>query len=120
MTLVGAKDQPITIAPIPGRVRVVWRGRTIGETTRALELKEAGREPIAYLPREDIEAALLERSQRVTACPIKGEAIYYAVTDGYDRDDCASWTYTAPEAEFAAIAGRLAFDPGVVRLVRTD
>jgi uncharacterized protein (DUF427 family) len=36
MTQAGTLDHPITIAPIAERVRVVWRGRTIGDSRGAL------------------------------------------------------------------------------------
>ena len=55
MTQAGTKDHPITIAPIAERVRVVWRGRKIGESARALELAEAGYKPVAYIPRADVD-----------------------------------------------------------------
>ena len=32
MTQAGTKDHPITIEPIAERVRVIWRGRTIGDS----------------------------------------------------------------------------------------
>ena len=32
MTLAGTKDHPITIEPIHERVRVIWRGRAIGDS----------------------------------------------------------------------------------------
>jgi len=118
MTLAGDKNHPITIEPIVGRVRVVWRGRTIGQTTRALELREAGYKPVAYIPREDVDMRLLERTERVTACPYKGEANYFTIRDGDARDDDAVWTYEAPKAEVAEIAGRLAFYPNRVEVVR--
>lgn len=118
MTLAGTKDHPITIEPIVGRVRVVWRGRTIGETTRALELREAGYAPVVYFPRDDVEMTLLERADRVTTCPYKGQSNYFSLRDGYDRDDNAVWTYETPKTEVAEIAGRLAFYPNVTEIVR--
>jgi uncharacterized protein (DUF427 family) len=96
----------------------VWRGRTIGETTRALELTEAGYPPVAYIPREDVEMALLKRSTRVTSCPYKGEANYFSIADGYDRDDDAVWTYESPPAPVGEIAGHLAFYPNAADIVR--
>ena len=41
LTVAGTKDHPITIGPIAERVRVVWRGRTIGGERQALDLAEA-------------------------------------------------------------------------------
>ncbi len=118
MTQAGANDHPITIEPIAGRVRVVWRGRSIGETTRALELAEVGLKPVAYIPREDVNMTLLERADRVTTCPYKGEANYFSIGDGHDRDDHAVWTYECPRSEVAEIAGHLAFYRGQVEVVR--
>ncbi len=117
-TEAGTKDHPIAIAPIAGRVRVVWRGRTIGETTRALELAEAGYKPVVYIPREDVHMDLLERTERVTTCPYKGEANYFSIRDGHDRDDNAVWTYEHPKADVAEIASHLAFYPSHAEVVR--
>jgi len=117
MTLAGTKDHPITIEPISGPVRVLWRGRTIGETTRALELKEAGYKPVAYIPREDVDIRLLERTDRVTHCPYKGDANYYTIKSDDARDDNAVWTYERPMRDVGEIAGRLAFYPAHVAVV---
>ena len=113
----GTKDHPITIDEIPGRVRVLWRGKMIGETMRALELREAGYKPVAYIPREDVEMSLFERSDRVTTCPYKGEANYYSLHDGEARDENAVWTYETPNESVAAIAGHLAFYPNRVEIL---
>ena len=118
MTQAGTKDHPITIEPIAERVSVIWRGRTIGESERALELREAGYKPVAYIPREDIDMNLLERTDRVTTCPYKGEANYYSIRDGSNRDDNAVWTYERPKPEVAEIATHLAFYPNRVEVLR--
>src|SRR5438552_17982606 len=96
MTVAGTKDHPITISPISERVRVVWRGRTIGDTAAAVELREAGYRPVVYLPRADMDMSKLERTDRVTTCPYKGEANYFSLTDGDVRDENAVWTYDTP------------------------
>ncbi len=118
MTLAGTKDHPITIEPIGERLRVTWRGRTIGDTTRALELKEFGYKPVAYVPREDVDMSLLKRTERVTTCPYKGEANYYSIVDGEAHDDNAVWSYERPKADVAEIAGCLAFYPSHVEIAR--
>jgi uncharacterized protein (DUF427 family) len=118
MIQAGTNDHPITIEPIAGRVRVVWRGRTIGETTRALELREAGYKPVAYIPRDDVDMRLLERTDRVTHCPYKGDANYYTIRSDDGRDDNAVWTYEHPKGDVSEIAGHLAFYPNHVEVVR--
>jgi|SRR5271166_4901491 len=118
MTQAGTKDHPITIAPIAERVRVVWRGKTIGDSTRALELDEAGYKPVAYVPREDVDMSLLQRTERVTSCPYKGEANYFSIADGEAHDDNAVWTYERPKADVSEIASHLAFYPNRVEVLR--
>ena len=118
MTQAGTKDHPITIEPIHERVRVVWRGRTIGDSKHALELKEANYPPVVYVPRADMEMGALERTTRVTTCPYKGEANYYSIADGEARDENAVWTYERPKAGVAEIASHLAFYPDKVEIKR--
>ena len=62
MTLAGTKDHPITIEPIHDRVRVIWHGRTIGDSKSALELREANYPPVVYVPRADMDMSALERT----------------------------------------------------------
>jgi uncharacterized protein (DUF427 family) len=118
MTQAGTKDHPITIEPIAERVRVIWRGRTIADSARALELSEAGYKPVAYIPRDDVVMSTLERTDRVTTCPYKGEANYFSIRDGGARDDNAVWTYESPKAEVAEIASHLAFYSNRVEILR--
>jgi uncharacterized protein (DUF427 family) len=118
MTQAGTKDHPITIEPIAGRVRVIWRGRTLGESARALELSEAGYKPVAYIPREDLDMSLFERTDRVTMCPYKGDANYFTLHDGEARDENAVWSYERPKPEVAEIASLLAFYPNRVEVKR--
>ena len=116
MTQAGTKDHPITIEPIHERVRVIWHGRTIGDSKTALELREANYPPVVYVPRADMDMSALERTARVTTCPYKGEANYYSITDGKARDDNAVWTYELPKAEVGEIGSHLAFYPDKVEI----
>jgi uncharacterized protein (DUF427 family) len=117
VTQAGTKDHPITIAPIAERVRVIWRGRIIGESTRAIELAEAGYKPVAYVPREDVDMSVLERTERITTCPYKGEANYFSIADSENRDDNVVWTYETPKADVGEIASLLAFYPNRVEII---
>jgi uncharacterized protein (DUF427 family) len=118
MTLAGTKDHPITIAPIEERVRIVWRGRTIGDSRHALALNEAKYPLVVYVPRADVDMSALERTDRVTTCPYKGEANYFSIADAKSRDDNAVWTYESPKAEVSEIASHLAFYPDKVEIRR--
>ncbi|OAF15687.1 DUF427 domain-containing protein [Bradyrhizobium neotropicale] len=109
-------DHPITITQNPRRVRVTAGDVVIAETARALTLKEAKYPAVQYVPREDTNMALLERTDRVTHCPYKGDASYYSVkADGKVLDN-AIWTYETPYPAMAEISGHLAFYPDKVKI----
>ncbi len=101
----------ITIAPNPNRVVVTLVGRVIADTTRALTLKEGSRPPVLYIPREDVDMALLTRSDLATYSPQKGTAAHFSIPAGGERSVNAVWTYEAPLAAVAAIRDHLAFYP---------
>ncbi|MBR0973622.1 MULTISPECIES: DUF427 domain-containing protein [Bradyrhizobium] len=109
-------DHPITITPNPRRVRVTAGDVVIAESAKALTLKEARYPAVQYLPREDANMALLERTGRVTHCPYKGDASYYSVkADGKTLDN-AIWTYETPFPAMTEISGHLAFYPDKVKI----
>jgi uncharacterized protein (DUF427 family) len=109
-------DHPITITQNPRRVRVMAGDIVIAESTRALTLKEAKYPAVQYLPREDANMALLERTERTTHCPYKGDASYFSVkADGKTLDN-AIWTYETPFPAMTEIAGHLAFYPDKVKI----
>jgi len=110
-TKVPGPDHPITIELNPARVVVVVGGRVIADTRKALALREAAYPAVQYIPREDVDMSLLERTDHATYCPYKGECAYYSVPAGGERSVNAVWTYEAPFAAVAAIAGHLAFYP---------
>jgi len=109
-------DHPITISQNPRRVRVVAGGVVIAETSKALTLKEAKYPAVQYVPRQDANMALFERTDRVTHCPYKGDASYYSIkVDGKTLDN-AIWTYETPFPAMAEISGHLAFYPDKVKI----
>ena len=109
-------DHPITITQNPRRVRVSAGDIVIAETSKALTLKEAKYPAVQYVPRQDANMALLERTDRVTHCPYKGDASYYSVkADGKTLDN-AIWTYEAPFPAMTEISGHLAFYPDKVKI----
>ena len=104
-------DHPITVTPHAGRVVVTVAGRTVADTKRALSLREASYPPVLYIPRQDADMSLLQRTDHATYCPYKGECAYYSIPAGGERSANAVWTYEAPYDSVAAIKGHLAFYP---------
>ncbi len=109
-------DHPITIAANPKRIRVTAGGAILADTTHPLTLKEASYPPVQYVPRSDANMALLQRTDRTTHCPYKGDASYYSVkADGKTMEN-AVWTYETPFPAMIEIADHLAFYPDKVKI----
>ncbi|HYZ89135.1 MAG TPA: DUF427 domain-containing protein [Myxococcales bacterium] len=107
-------NHPITIEQNRNRVRVLFNGRVVADTTRALTLREANYPPVQYVPREDADMSLLERTAHKTHCPYKSDAAYYTIRAGERAAENAVWTYENPFPGVAAIKGHLAFYPNRV------
>ena len=107
-------DHPIAIAPNGKRVRVVFAGKVIADTRRALTLSEAGYPPAHYIPRDDVVMAALEGTDHHTHCPYKGDASYFSiVADGRSAEN-AVWSYPQPYPAVQEIGGYLCFYPSRV------
>jgi uncharacterized protein (DUF427 family) len=104
-------EHPITIEPNPNRVRVLFDGRVVADTTRALTMRETILPPVQYIPREDADMSLLERTAHKTHCPYKSDAAYYTIRTGARVAENAVWTYEDAYPAVAAIKGYLAFYP---------
>jgi uncharacterized protein (DUF427 family) len=104
-------DHPITIEHNPNRVVVTVAGRVVADTRNALILREASYPPVHYVPRNDVDMALLERTEHATYCPYKGDCSYFSIPIGGDRSANAMWTYESPYAAVTLIKDHLAFYP---------
>lgn len=104
-------DHPITIEPTAGRVVVSVAGRIVADSRDALTLREAAYPAVQYIPRKDVDMALLARTDHATYCPYKGDCAYYGIPAGGDRAANAVWTYEAPFPAVAVIKDHLAFYP---------
>lgn len=101
-------DHEITLSPGTA-VRVTLDGHLVARSDAAVLLRESRYPARAYIPLEDIGAALTA-TQKTTHCPYKGDTVYFDVAvDGRQLAD-AAWSYQTPFDEMAAIAGLVAFD----------
>ena len=113
-------DHPITIEPSKARVVVKIAGRTVADSQNALTLREASYPPVQYIPRKDVDMAMLERTDHSTYCPFKGDAGYFSIITGGERSANAVWTYEAPYEAVAAIKDHLAFYPDRVDAIEIN
>ncbi len=104
-------DHPITVNPNPRRVRVLFNGAVVADTTRALTLAEASYPPVQYIPRGDADMNFFSPSDHQTHCPYKGDASYFTLEVEGKRAVNAVWTYEQPHPAVAVIEEHLAFYP---------
>jgi uncharacterized protein (DUF427 family) len=89
-------EQPIRLEPNHRRLRAVVNGVAIADTIHSIYLFETGHLPVYYLPKEDIRFDLLEKTDRSTHCPLKGDAEYWSIVVGQRRIENAVWSYPSP------------------------
>ncbi|MGB7241734.1 MAG: DUF427 domain-containing protein [Sulfitobacter sp.] len=84
-------------------------GAVLGESTDALELNEGDYPSVIYFPRSDIAMAFLDRTDKISHCPHKGDATYYSVVTKSRTLDNVAWSYETPKDQVAQIKDHLAF-----------
>jgi uncharacterized protein (DUF427 family) len=94
--------------PVPHRVRAVFAGETVVDSTNVKMLHETGHLPVYYFPEEDLRAALLEPSEHMTRCPYKGQASYRSIRVGDRVAENALWSYPEPIDSAPFLAGHAA------------
>lgn len=102
-------DYRVEFQPCDKRLRVVFAGETIADTTDVQLLYETRHIPVYYFPRADVAQKFLRRTDHQTFCPFKGEAAYWTVDVGGRRAENAVWTYEEPFDEVAEIKDYVAF-----------
>lgn len=99
----------IKVRKAEGKWSVRSGGAILGETSNALELSEGELAPVIYFPRDDIALAFLDKTDKTTHCPGKGDASYYSIVNKSSIVENVVWSYEDPIDEMAAIKGYLAF-----------
>ena len=84
-------------------------GAVLGESSNALELTEGGHPFVIYFPRGDIAMAFLDKTDKSSTCPWKGEASYYSIVTKSTTLQNAAWSYEDPKPGMEAIKDHLAF-----------
>jgi uncharacterized protein (DUF427 family) len=112
-------DHPIVTEAFSGSVSVALAGSEIARSDKALALNEASYPTVYYIPRADIVMAGLQRSEKVTYCPYKGDAAHFSVVAGGEAAENAAWSYEQPYGAVAAIAEYLAFYADKVDITAT-
>ncbi|MFD9484011.1 DUF427 domain-containing protein [Streptomyces sp. NPDC059991] len=98
-------DHAVTAEEGSVRVRVLWDGQVLADSTRPLLVRETGLPVRYYLPAQDVRLDLLAPSGTRTTCPYKGVASYWSLPDAPD----IAWSYHEPLAAVSLIKDHLCF-----------
>ncbi|MFD2562332.1 DUF427 domain-containing protein [Aquimarina rubra] len=124
----GSKRPPFAITPKEGQ-RSVWdfprppaiekvckpvivhyKGVTIANSNEALAVLETASPPTYYIPKGDVQMAMLTSIRSKTSlCEWKGNAVYWTLKTGIDRP--VAWSYPNPFPEFEVLKDHIAFYP---------
>ncbi len=104
--------RPPRLERVGRRVRVVFNGTVIADTTRAWRVLETSHPPVYYIPPEDLRREHLVPGRRASFCEWKGGASYVSVRVGDRAAESAGWTYPEPTTAFAPIKDHVAFYAG--------
>lgn len=106
--------RPPRLEPVGRRVRVMFAGQTVADSSGALRVLETSHPPTYYIPPQDVRADLLERSARRSFCEFKGEAHYVSLRAGGRVSPDCGWTYPDPTPGFRPLKDHVAFYAGRV------
>ncbi|MEM8662988.1 MAG: DUF427 domain-containing protein [Pseudomonadota bacterium] len=110
--------RPPAVETVQKRLKVVFAGTVVAETTRALRVVETAGAPVYHFPQDDVAMDALRLTDRVTVCEWKGAAVYYDLVVGERTSAQAAYTYPDPfddlPQNYAAIAGMTVFYAGRV------
>jgi len=104
--------RPPTLEDCKERIRIIFNGVTIADTTQAKRVCETSHPPTYYIPPEHIAAEYFSlAASNASFCEWKGSCSYYTVSVKGKTAAHSCWFYPKPTSGtvFVAIAGYVAF-----------
>lgn len=106
--------RPAIAEPTTARLRVIFGGQVVAETTAGVMTLETSHPPTYYFPPDDVDFALIAAASGSSLCEWKGAARYFDVVAGSQRAAKAAWAYPDPTPTFAILRNHLAFYPAAM------
>lgn len=101
--------RPPRLEPVAKRLRVVFAGVALADTTRGQRVLETSHPPVCYFPIEDVCIQHLLPACVTSFCEWKGAARYFDVVVAGKHANRAAWAYPDPSPRFTAIKDHVAF-----------
>lgn len=96
--------------PTTRRLTVTAAGTTLVDTDDTTIVFETTLAPVLYVAKAHVRMDLLRPTATTSWCNYKGRASYWAAVVGDEVVEDVAWSYEAPLAESAVLAGFLSFD----------
>ena len=90
-------------------MKAIWNGEVVAESDATVVV-----EGNHYFPPDSIRREHFADSDHTTVCSWKGQASYYDLDVGGERNAQAAWYYPDPKPAAAGIRGHVAFWKGVL------
>lgn len=107
--LIPGPSHPITIEHSPSRVVVKFGGVVVADTKDAVTLKQPSSPTRFVIPTKDVKMDMLERSEKTSYCPYKGDVSYFNLKSGDANSANAAFAFEAPHAAVAELKDRVGF-----------
>lgn len=101
--------RPPRLESVKKRLRVVFNGITLADTTRGKRVLETSHPPVYYIPPDDVSLKHMLSVSGTSFCEWKGTAHYFDVEVAGKRVPHAAWAYHDPTPDFSGIKDHLAF-----------
>jgi uncharacterized protein (DUF427 family) len=106
--------RPPRLESISKRIKIVFNGIPIVDSSTVQRVLETSHPPVYYIPERDIQMQYLFKEKENSYCEWKGRAEYYSVIVNNTRAEKAAWSYPNPTASFASIKNHFAFYAGLM------
>ena len=97
-----------------------FQDREVANTSAPLILSEVGYgiyDPVVYFPLEDVDRDALQRIDKTTVCPLKGETDYFSMSDANNEQGAeVAWSYAKPYPFAAKLKDYMAFDARKIKI----
>lgn len=101
--------RPPRLERVDKRLRVVFCGVTLADTTQGKRVLETSHPPVYYFPAADVRVHYLLSASGSSFCEWKGTARYFDVNVAGKFVCRAGWAYPDPTPDFVMIKDHLAF-----------
>jgi len=91
------------------RIRIVFGGQKIVDTTRSVRVLETSHPPVYYVRFADVADNVLKPHSRTTFCEFKGAAVYWTVQAGDATLRAGAWSYPTPTRGYEDLVDHVAF-----------